>query len=78
MLPTVAYSTAEWTKFSPTIAKSVGFEVDSDKEALNKIADKYKLKIPQKIASLYEKEVKHLKIVQKTDIMSEMINFIEI
>ncbi len=78
VLPTVAYSTAEWTKFSPTIAKSVGFEVDSDKEALNKIADKYKLKIPQKIASLYEKEVKHLKIVQKTDIMSEMINFIEI
>ncbi len=78
VLPTVAYSTAEWTKFSPTIAKSVGFAVNSDKEALNKIADKYKLKIPQKIASLYEKEVKHLKIVQKTDIMSEMINFIEI
>ncbi len=77
MLPTVAYSTAEWTKFSPTIAKSVGLEANSDKEALDQIASRFGLKIPEKIASLYEKEIKHLKIVQKSDIMSEMIYFIE-
>ncbi len=77
MLPTVAYSTAEWTKFSTTIAKSMGLEVKSDKEALEAIASKYGYKIPEKIRELYEKELKHLKIVEKMDIMYEMINFIE-
>ncbi len=77
MLPTVAYSTAEWTKFSSTIAKSVGFDVHSDKEALNKIALKFKLKIPKNIAGLYEKEIKHLQIVEKMDIMQVMIDFLD-
>lgn len=77
VLLTVAYSTAEWTKFSTTIAKSMGFEVDSDKEALEQIVLNYQLEIPEKIKELYEKEVKHLIIVQKMDIMQEMINFIE-
>ena len=76
VLPTVAYSTAEWTKFSPTIAKSMGFEVSSDKEALNMIASKFNQKLPQKIELLFEKEPKHLKTVEKTDIMSEMVQFI--
>ena len=55
----------------------MGLEVKSDKEALEAIASKYGYKIPEKIRELYEKELKHLKIVEKMDIMYEMINFIE-
>jgi len=77
MLPTVAYSTAEWTKFSPTIADTMGLEAKNDKEALNGISDKFNAKIPKMISDLFQKEIKHLKIVEKSDIMQEMLDFLD-
>jgi len=76
-LPMVAYSTAEWTKFSPTIAKAMGLYAKNDKEALNEISSKYNAKIPEIINNLFKKEIVHLKIVEKTDIMREMLNFLD-
>ena len=77
MLPTVAYSTAEWTKFSPTIAQAMGLEAKNDKEALNEISNKFNAKIPTIISDLFKKEIKHLKIVKKSDIMQEMLDFLD-
>ena len=77
MLPTVAYSTAEWTKFSPTIAKAMGLDAKNDKEALNEISSKFNAKIPDMINNLFKKEIVHLKIVEKTDIMREMLEFLD-
>ncbi len=77
MLPTVAYSTAEWTKFSPSIANALGLLAKNDKEALNLISQKFNVKIPHKIGILFDKKIAHLKIVEKFDIMREMLDFLE-
>jgi threonine synthase len=74
-LPFVAYSTAEWTKFSVTIAEAWGVNVKSDREALEVISSKYNVKIPYIIDDLFKKDIMHLKIVEKMDIMPEMLNF---
>jgi len=76
LLPFVAYSTAEWTKFSVTIAEAWGFKVKSDKEALEIISSKFDVKIPYIISDLFKKDIMHLKIVEKMDIMPEMLNFL--
>jgi len=75
-LKTVVYSTAEWTKFSPTIATILGLEAKSDKEALEAIAKNYNQSIPSVIAKLFSKTVVHLKIIEKYDIMENVISFI--
>ena len=77
MLPMVAYSTAEWTKFSPTIANAMGIDAKNDKDALNEISSKFNAKIPEMIDNLFKKEIVHLKIVEKTDIMREMLKFLD-
>jgi len=38
-LPTVVYSTAEWTKFSPAVARALGENVSGDIEALKWVSD---------------------------------------
>ena len=75
-LPTVIYSTAEWTKFSPTVARALGIEADSDREALEAISRKMEVKIPPMIAGLFEKPVIHDRVVKKEEIMREMLSFL--
>ena len=49
-LVTIAYSTAEWTKFSPTIANALTGELDArDEDALKSISEEAKLPIPSMI-----------------------------
>jgi hypothetical protein len=55
----------------------VGLDAKNDNDALNLISSEYDVKIPDVIANLFEKEVVHLKIVQKSDIMREMLNFLD-
>ncbi len=77
LLPLVTYSTAEWTKFSPTIAKSLGLNVENDKSALNLISQKFNVKIPANISDLFKKEVVHLKKIEKSDIIPNIIDFLK-
>ena len=77
VLQTVAYSTAEWTKFSPTIANAMGLDVKNDKDALKMIKSNFNAKIPNIIDNLFNIEVAHLKIVEKEDIMLEMLRFLD-
>ena len=75
-LPTVIYSTAEWTKFSPTVARALGLDAPSDREALKAVSEKMGVKIPPMISELFDKPVVHEHIVKKEEIMKEMLSFL--
>ena len=74
---TIAYSTAEWTKFSPTIANALTGEIDTnDIEALESISKTAGVTIPAMIASLFGKPVVQNTVIEKEAIEKEILNFI--
>ena len=76
-IKTIAYSTAEWTKFSPTIANALTGEVDAhDIDALKSIASEAGVKIPSMINELFCKEVLQDTIIDKDDIEKEILSFV--
>jgi len=75
-LPTVIYSTAEWTKFSSTVAKSLGHTVNDDIEALKWVNEHANVSVPPMITGLFDKVVKHTVVVDKKSIKGEMLNFL--
>jgi threonine synthase len=76
-LKTIAYSTAEWTKFSPTIANALTGEVDAhDLDALKSIAAKANITIPSSIQALFDKEISHKTIIDKAEIEQEILEFL--
>ncbi|GIT99440.1 threonine synthase [Sulfurovum sp. TSL1] len=75
-LKTVVYSTAEWTKFSPSVSKSLGHEVKDDVEALKWVSAHANVSVPPMIHGLFEKPVIHSVIVEKESIKGEMLNFL--
>ena len=77
-LKTIAYSTAEWTKFSPVIANALTGEVDShDIDALKSIASKAGIEIPAMISALFDKEIAQTTVIAKEDIEQEILAFLE-
>ena len=74
--PCVIYSTAEWTKFSPTVAKALGNPIDTDLEALEWVSQKADVKVPDMVKELFSKEIVHTVVVEKEDIKKEMLNFL--
>jgi threonine synthase len=76
-LKTIAYSTAEWTKFSPTIANALTGEEDArDIDALHSIANEAKLPIPSMIKELFTKEIVQKTVIEKEDIETEILKFL--
>lgn len=77
-LKTVMYSTAEWTKFSPTVLNAIkeNNEKYDDKTALNEISSQFKLEIPSSISNLFNSKILHNTIIEKENIEKEIINFI--
>ncbi len=77
-LKTVIYSTAEWTKFSPTVLNSLNQNnvKYSDKEALDEISSKYNANLPQSIKDLFNSKINHDSIINKEDIESQIVKFI--
>jgi threonine synthase len=76
-IKTIAYSTAEWTKFSPTIANALTGEVDAhDIDALKSISSAANVKIPKMIHALFDKEVTQTTIIDKEDIEKEILSFV--
>ncbi|MEJ2633080.1 MAG: threonine synthase [Acidihalobacter sp.] len=76
-LATIAYSTAEWTKFSPTIANALTGEVDAhDIDALKTIATQAETPIPARIQALFDKPVAQGGVVDKADIEDAVLSFI--
>jgi threonine synthase len=73
----IVYSTAEWTKFSVTVARALGqSEIQSDVEALAWIKNNTSVTVPPMIEGLFEKEIKHTVIVEKEGIKEEMLKFL--
>ncbi len=76
-LKSIIYSTAEWTKFSPTIANALSGEVDArDIDALKSIAQKAKIEIPAMIGELFEKPIAQETVIDKENIEQEILAFI--
>lgn len=76
-IKTIAYSTAEWTKFSPVIANALTGEVDAeDIIALESIAKEANLQIPLMIKELFSKEITQSTIIEKEDIEKEILKFL--
>ena len=76
-IKTIAYSTAEWTKFSPTIANALTGEVDAhDIDALKSIAAEAGVEIPEMIKGLFDKEITQSKIIDKETIEEEILSFV--
>ncbi len=78
-LKMVIYSTAEWTKFSPTVLNALNEDDKkyADKEALEEIAKKLDLKIPTQIEALFDAEVLHKTIIDVEDLEKEIISFLK-
>jgi threonine synthase len=76
-LKTIIYSTAEWTKFSTTVARALGqADITEDTEALEWIKNNTNVTVPAMIDGLFDKEVKHTVIVEKEGIKGEMLKFL--
>ncbi|MDF1881961.1 threonine synthase [Sulfurimonas sp. MAG313] len=76
-IKTIAYSTAEWTKFSPTIANALTGEVDAhDIDALKSISKEANVSIPSMINELFDKEITQGSIIEKEDIEKEILSFV--
>jgi threonine synthase len=74
---TIAYSTAEWTKFSPTIANALTGETDArDIDALRAIAREANTPIPERISALFELPVAQDTVIEKQQIEGEVLNFL--
>lgn len=53
-MKSIIYSTAEWTKFAPSIAKAIGIDIDgTELETLKAIAARAGCKVPAPIAALF-------------------------
>jgi len=77
-LKTVIYSTAEWTKFSPTVLNALNENTENyrDEEALKEIAKKLNRRIPASINKLFTSEVLHDTIIDIEDLEKEIIGFL--
>ncbi|EDZ61177.1 threonine synthase [Sulfurimonas gotlandica GD1] len=76
-IPTIIYSTAEWTKFSPVIANALTGEEDTqDIVALESISKTANVEIPSMINELFNKKIVHDSVIEKEDIEKEILKFL--
>ncbi|MDR2790722.1 MAG: threonine synthase [Campylobacteraceae bacterium] len=76
-IPCVICSTAEWTKFAPTMWNALRHEICGDKEALENFSKALKVGIPECISSLFTKEIKHPDVVEKAQIQDCIADFLK-
>ncbi len=76
-IKTIVYSTAEWTKFSPTIANALTGENDSrDVDALESISKSASTPIPAMIKGLFTKPITQDTVIDKENIEAEILKFL--
>ncbi len=77
-LPSIVYSTAEWTKFSSLIDQAInGNSGSSDREALESISTAANIGIPAVIKALFDKPVCHSTVIDKHLIEDEILRFLK-
>ncbi|MDQ7075469.1 MAG: threonine synthase [Gammaproteobacteria bacterium] len=76
-IKTIIYSTAEWTKFSPTIANALTGEEDAhDLDALKSISHEANTPIPATISELFNKNIAQKSVIDKNNIETEVLAFL--
>jgi len=76
-IKTIVYSTAEWTKFSPTIANALSGEKGAnDMDALESISKTAKTPIPPMIKGLFDKPITQATVIEKENIEAEILKFL--
>jgi threonine synthase len=76
-IKTIVYSTAEWTKFSPTIANALTGETDTnDIDALKSISSTAHISIPPMINALFTKPITQATVIEKENIENEILKFL--
>ncbi len=75
----IAYSTAEWTKFAPTVLNALNKDSKKyrDLEALIEIAKRLGIMIPVVIEELFNKPIVHNSIIEKDRIDEEILKFLD-
>ncbi len=78
-IKTVIYSTAQWTKFSPTVLNALNEDniKYSDKDALEQISKKLNLDIPTSINNLFSAKILHDTIIDIIDLEKEIVKFLK-
>lgn len=74
--PCVLCSTAEWTKFAPTLAKALDLGDLSDKEALEKISKTYNIPIPKQIFTLFEQKEIHNQVFDAEALSQQILEWL--
>ncbi len=76
-ITSIIYSTAEWTKFSPTIANALTGRANmKDIDALKSISKVADLEIPTMIQELFAKEIAQKTVIEKEEIKTEILKFL--
>lgn len=75
----IAYSTAEWTKFAPTVLNALKGDDKrySDLEALVEVEKMTNARIPLVIEELFNKPIIHDLVVEKEEIEKEILKFLD-
>jgi threonine synthase len=74
----IIYATAEWTKFAVVVDNAInGNHAESDQQALAAVAARAGIEVPPAIAGLFERPIAHPTVVDKQDIESEILGFLE-
>ncbi len=78
-LPSIACSTAQWTKFAPTMLNAIRGDdkTYSDEYALEKFSKALHVEIPKNISELFDKRAIHNQVIDKQNIEQEILNFIK-
>jgi threonine synthase len=75
-IPTIIYSTAEWTKFSMTVSRALGHPAKDDLDALKWVSENSGAAVPGMISSLFDKPIRHSIVVDRESIKEEMLKFL--
>lgn len=75
----VITSTAQWTKFAPTMAMAIDSKNQNlnDLQAIKIIQNSLHVKPPKSISELFEKEQIHTDVIDKNDIEQNIIQFLK-
>ncbi len=77
-LKTVMYSTAEWTKFAPSVAKALGKKgsLSSDRECIEFVTSKFKYKLHPDIKKLLSYKAEEKKPSKITELEAQILSFL--
>ncbi|PAF54126.1 threonine synthase [Helicobacter sp. 13S00482-2] len=76
-VPTIICSTAEWTKFAPSVVEAIFDKKLNDKEAIAFMCEKNHMPTPDFIKNLFCKPMIHSKVLEKENIKSEILKWLD-